>query len=205
MSIQREVPGIRFAETNRDDSMQAIALRELGDSSRWPELVSLNQLIPPFITDDTSLAGAGVLLGGQLIKIPATDAVVATLTRDTDIVFESDLSLDAGDLQADAGGDFAIVSGLPNLRQALSHRLDTDRGELGFHPEYGSLLRRIVGTVNGPTAGLLAASYAKSAVAADPRIQQVTSSDATVAGDRVTVDLVAQPVVGRTIDITQTV
>ena len=62
--------------------------------------------------------------------------------------------------------------------------------------------RRIVGTVNGPTAALLAGEYGRDAVAQDPRISRVTAANATVLGDRVTVDVVAEPIVGRAVDLT---
>lgn len=201
MTIQRRVNGYRFVETNYGDTLQAIALRELGDGARWPELVAFNDLLPPFLTDDAMQVQPGVLLTGSLIRVPASDAA-APPEQDAELVFERDVRLGTGGaLEAD-GGDFSLVSGLPNLRQALSNRLATDRGELAFHPLYGSMLRRIVGTVNGPTAALLAGEYGRDAVAQDPRISRVTAANATVLGDRVTVDVVAEPIVGRAVDLT---
>lgn len=204
MTIERQVNGFRFVETNYGDTLQAIALRELGDGARWPELVAFNDLLPPFLTDDPAQERPGVLLTGKLLRVPAADEASANAAN-SDQVFEQDLRLDSsGAITADAG-DFALVSGLPNLRQALSNRLSTDRGELPFHPRYGSMLRRIVGTINGPTASLLAAAYARDAVAQDPRIATVKSSNAQVLGDRVTVDIVAEPIVGRAVELTQNI
>lgn len=201
MTILREVNGIRFAETRRGDTLQAIALRELGTAERWPELIGLNNLVPPFLVDDVNDLTTGVLLTGRMIKIPAASQEVQT--RDPDLVFERDVQLTAGgDLVAN-GGDLGLAAGRDNLRQALSNRLVTERGELMFHPEYGSLLRRIVGAVGGPTASLLAASYAKTAVATDPRIQRVTRARSTVSGDRIQVDVEAEPISGRTIQISE--
>lgn len=202
LGIQRPINGFRFVETNRGDTLQSIALRELGDGARWPELVAFNNLLPPFLTDDPDEVRAGVVLTGQLLRVPAAASQVDAAV-DADLVFERDVRLNGGEIDVE-GGDFALVSGLSNLRQALVHRLGTDRGELAFHPQYGSLLRRIVGTVNGPTAGLLAAAYARDAVGMDVRISSVKSSEAKVSGDRVTVDVVAEPIVGRAIDLTQT-
>lgn len=202
-TIQRAISGFRFAETNHGDTLQAIALRELGDASRWPELVSFNGLVPPFLTDDPAAVRPGVLRAGGLIRVPAATAVSA-VTQDADAVFQADLSLDAGALTT-ASGDFGVVAGLPNLRQALGNALATERGELAFHPRYGSLLRRIIGTVNGPTAGLLAASYARATISADARIARVTSSSAIVSGDTVSVEVTAEPVVGQAIKLNQAV
>lgn len=204
MSLERTIAGVRLAQTDYGDSLQLISLRELGDASRWPELVALNQLLPPFITDDPTAAGDGIIVTGGLIKIPASASSTVSVEQNSDLVFECDLVLDQGQLQS-SSGDFAAVAGIPNLRQALANRLTTDTGELGFHAEYGSRLRRIVGTVNGPTAGLLAASYAKTAVLQDARVSRVTSSVATVLGDQVQVSVVAEPIVGQAVDVTQTV
>jgi len=203
VTIYREVQGVRFAETNHGDTLQQIALRELGDGSRWPELVALNGLRPPFLVDDLADVAPGVLLTGQLIKVPSASGQVRT--TDADLVFERDVQLtDAGDIVAD-GGDFGLVSGLDNLRQALRNRLETDRGELVFHPAYGSLLRRIIGTVNGPTAALLASSYTKAALLSDSRVRRVTSAKARVSGDVVAVEANLEPIVGRAIQISESV
>ncbi len=204
MTIEREVNGYRFVETNRGDTLQAIALRELGDGARWPELVSFNKLLPPFLTDDPAQVRPGVVLTGKLIRVPAADPLVET-TVDADLVFERDISLGSDGALISTDGDFGMVAGIDNLRQAIAGRLTTDRGELAFHPAYGSMLRRIVGTVAGPTAAILAAAYANSTVKQDPRISSVKSSVATVTGDRVVVALVAEPIVGRAVDVNQTI
>lgn len=200
LTLQRPVEGHRFAQTRHNDSMQLIAARELGDASRWAELVAFNDLVPPFITNDPSEQAPGVLLAGQLVRIPAA-VVTVSAGVDADRVFERDVALVSGQLGASDGGDLLVAAGLDNLRQAVRHRLETERGDLIFHPQYGSLLRRIIGSVNGPTAGLLAAGYAKAAVLSDPRISSVLSSEASVVGDVINVTVVAEPIVGRRVEL----
>jgi phage baseplate assembly protein W len=203
IAYQNKVGGFRFVDIRQGDTLQAIAARELGDAARWVDLVAFNGLVPPFLTDDSSQAGTGVLLYGSSLRVPAP-APIATATTDPDRVFELDVLLSAGGAIGTVNGDFAIADGRTNLRQALVHRVSTDRGELGFHPLYGSLLRRLIGSINGPTALLLAAEYAKSAVRADPRISRVTKADAVVVGDAITVSVEAEPIVGRVITLTAT-
>jgi phage baseplate assembly protein W len=197
---QRPLYGFRFVEIRHGDTLQSIAARELGDASRWAELIAYNDLVPPYVTDDASAAVNGVLLSGNLIRLPAPVPVVST-TSNPDQVFQSDIELDAAGGLALKDGDFAVVSGRTNLRQALKHRVETDRGELIFHSTYGSLVRRLIGSVNGPTATLLAAQYAKSAVQADPRIKQVTQAEAEAIGDTIRVSIEAEPVVGRVVEL----
>ena len=201
-SLQTAVGGFRFVETLFGDSLQLLAARELSDASRWPEIAALNSLTYPYITDEAALASATVVRSGSLIKVPSPTSVVT----DTDpaALFGADVMLDAGNLTT-LDGDLAIVSGLPNLRQALVGRVQTERGDLMFHAEYGSLVRRLIGTANGPTATLLASEYARAAVQGDDRIDSVTESIATASGDSISVSVVAQPIVGRSVSVDFTV
>lgn len=198
--FDRDLTGFRFIDTHRGDSLQLIAARELGDAARWIDLVNLNNLLPPFITDDPAQAGPGVVLSGKQILAPAPTAAV-TSTADPEAVFETDVQLDgSGTLMTD-GNDFVTVSGRANLRQALKNRIETDLGELIYRPEYGCDVRRLVGIVNGPTAGLLGAQAVKSALRQDPRVDRVTSAKAAIAGDSVSVAAEVQAVAGQSVQI----
>lgn len=203
MSIQRAVSGFRFAEIRRGDTLQRLAARELGDASRWPELVGLNALVAPFLTDDPDLAGAGVMLSGQVLRVPAA---ASTITADAspEEVFGRDVEIAGGQISV-VGGDFGVVGGRDNLKQALSHRVVAERGDLVFHPDFGALLRRVIGVVHGPTATLLAAQYARAAVLADPRVSSVRRAEATMVGDSITVEIEAVPVTGKAVDISVTI
>lgn len=196
--FDRQLYGFRFAETRRGDSLQIIAARELGDANRWAELITLNKLLPPFITDDPAQVATGVVLAGAQILVPAPVAVVTTTTN-PEAVYEADVKMGAGgDLLTD-GKDFVVVSGRGNLKQALKNRIETDRRELIYHPSYGCDARRLVGIVNGPTASLLGAQAVKASVQQDPRIDRVTAATAEVIGDTINVTAEAETVAGRSI------
>lgn len=193
--------GYRFVDTRRGDTLQIIAYRELGDASQWPLLIAYNKLIYPFITDDPDAVVPGVILTGSQILVPAPVPVISSTTDPTK-VFEIDVALDAnGLLQADANGDLAVVSGVANLAQALENRIETDNGELIFHPEYGTLVRQLLGAMNGPNAGLLAAQYDTAAVLLDPRVQSVDQSVVNISGDQADVQMEVIPIVGRSVQI----
>lgn len=188
--------GYRFVQTLHGDSLQEVAARELGDATRWTEIIELNGLLPPYLTDDPNAVTTSVVLNGSYIIIPA--ATPSANNPDPNGIFGTDLLLTADGLLATSNGDFATVSGVDNLVQALTNALRTDQGELLFHGTYGSLIRRLVGAVNGPTAGLLAAEYAKQTVAADTRVQSVQNSTATISGDAISIVVLADTVVGST-------
>lgn len=198
--FERQLPSYRLAEIHHGDDLQAIAAREMGDANRWPELVWLNTLTHPYITTDERRAGPGVLLAGSFIKVPAP-AGVWTDDAERGQVYERDCAMVNRMLGVDAGGDLAVVAGADNLRQQLQHRLDTPRGQARRHPEYGNMAPRLKGRVNGPTAGLLAAEYVKSALLADYRVSRVDHSTAQVQGDAILVTARAVPIEGGVVDL----
>lgn len=198
--FSRPLYGFRFVEVRIGDTLQDIAARELGSAGRWHELITYNNLTPPFISDNPALASETVKVPGELILVPAPTPAVSSTTNPEE-VFGRDIDLTGGVFSVDKG-DFAIVSGRANLRQAIKHRVDTDRGELVFHLAYGSMVRRMLGAVGGPTAAQLAAEYSRAAVQGDPRVRQVISAEAEVVGDAVNVTVVAEPIAGQSVEVT---
>lgn len=198
--FERELPTYRLAETHHGDDLQSVAQREMGDANRWPELVWINQLSYPYITSDERLVGPGVLLEGAFIKVPAP-AGVWTDDADRGQVYERDAAMVNRLLVADENGDLAVVAGADNLRQQLKHRIDTPRGQARRHPDYGCLVYRLQGTVNGPTAGKLGAEYVRSALLADYRVASVENATAEVAGDAIKITARARAIEGGVVDL----
>jgi hypothetical protein len=194
----RVLSGYRVVPIQHGDTLRDIAARELSDASRWSDIADINGLLPPYLTGDSSLASETVKLYGQSLIVPAS-SIVASAVTDANRVFGVDIMLTAGQLTA-ANGDFDLVGGQPNLKQALINRVVTDLRELIFHLPYGCDIRRVVGSVSGPAAGLLAARYVKSAILLDPRIDKVLSCSATINGDVITVLAKVQPVTGVAVD-----
>lgn len=189
--------GFRFAEIHLGDTLQLIAYRELGDANRWAELIAFNGLVAPFLA---AVASVGVLAYGDYIRVPASTPVVETTTSAAK-VFGIDVMLINGDL-AFSAGDFAVVVGRDNLRQAIGSLLVSDRGDLIFHPDYGTQIRRMLGSVNGPAAELLAESYTRSALLADPRVKSVNKIVVTSLGDSIGLSVEITPVSGQSMQIT---
>lgn len=191
--------GYRLVEVLYGDTLQSIAARELGDAERWAELIAINGLTWPYLTSDENESSATVKLYGQTIFVPAATPQVSA-TSDPDAVFGVDLLLVDGDLEA-VDGDLELVGGRFNLRQALKHRIDTPLGDLIFHQAYGCGAHRLKGRAASPTTALLGARYVRDAVQADPRVDSVIESTATVVGDVVQANANVRPVVGAAVAV----
>ena len=142
--FEKVIPDYRLTETRFGDDLQAVAAREMGDANRWPELVWLNSLTYPYLTDDKARVSDTVLLNGSLIRVPAPVGVY-TDTADRGQVYERDCKLTNKMLSDDGNGDFLVVAGAKNLTQQLQHRLNTPRGQARRHPEYGCMIWRMLG------------------------------------------------------------
>lgn len=189
-------PNVRYVDVLYGDDLRRIALRELGDASLWLDLVTINGLRPPYIAE---AASAGVLAYGDQIAIPAPVSIISADT-DADAVYGSDLLLSNRRLLVD-GGDFVLVSGVGNLRQALGLHIMVEKRELMFHPEFGCYVRSLIGKSNGPVSGQLAAFYVKSALLEDERVDRVLSCVAEVVGDQIKVEAKVAPITGKPVDV----
>lgn len=91
------------------------------------------------------------------------------------------LRLDGG-AELDIGsGDLSVLSGVENLRQALTLRLLVQVGELTelSHPRYGSRVHELIGEPMDRLNLDLLRRYVKKALSQDPRVREVVSVTAT--------------------------
>lgn len=199
-TFSRALPPLRLATIRPGDTIQDVAAREMGDPSKWVDLAWVNELRPPYVTDDERRAGAGVLLSGSFIKIPAPVGV----WRRSDPygqVFERDVHIQDRRLYESDSGDFAVVAGSANLSQQLQHRIVTPTGQLSRHPGYGCKVYRLLGSVNGPTANILAAGYVKASILSEYRVKTLQSLKAVVNGDKISVTGRVTTIAGGPVDV----
>lgn len=184
----KTVDGWRLAPIHAGDTLRTIAARELGDATRWVELIYLNDLQAPYIvaTADDVADNPGTLYYGQQIMIPAPRRYQPVF--DDVEVYGIDAMLDNNGRFRVANGDFVIVKGVPNLKQAIRHRLITEPGELLHYPEYGCMARALMGRRAFETARLLAIYYVRRSLSLEPRIDSVPSVVAEVSGDTIKVE-----------------
>lgn len=180
------------ALTEHGDDLARVAFRELGDAKRWVEIAWLNDLRPPYLTGDREMASASgghVVVWGEPIRVPRPNASRQGATPIQ--AYGIDLSLDKGHLDADALGGLALVSGVPNLKQALELRLRNDLGCLRFHPRYGNDAGRLRGYKNNENIRLLALRFCEESVLGDPRVKSVKDGTERQFGDTIKIELTA--------------
>jgi phage baseplate assembly protein W len=193
----KQYSGYRFVSTRRGDTLQMVAFRELGNANDWAKLAWFNNLLPPFITDDASLAGDRVLLSGQELKIPSTVAESESSSNDLENVLLTDCRLRNGRLSVDeTTGDFEVVSGRDNLKQAISFRIVTDPGELIYHPGYGCKIGRRKGNKNAAVATLMGRMDIQDALIQESRLRRIDSITTTSSGDVLSAVVVVTPITG---------
>lgn len=197
------LPDFRMVKTHYGDSLQDVAMRELGDENRWIELVWLNDLVYPYLTDDEGQASARIILTGQLIRVPSPTGSSQYLRKfdEPGQIYERDIKMTNRRLSLDATGDIAVVAGVSNLTQQLQHRINTPTGQLRRHPQYGCRIHELRGKVNGPLAAHLGAEYLKVAIKAEYRIASIRQLSASSEGDVIRATATGEAIAGDSLDL----
>lgn len=131
-----------------------------------------------------------VLKTGDLLHIPSTTAGLVSATNNDEFVslLGVDIKLDHDGSITFAAGDMQTVSGVSNLRQALSLRLNTPYGTFPHHSTYGNQLFDFVGQQNNGYFANLVRGLVVSAISEDPRVEQVDDVKVTTTNVTTTAD-----------------
>lgn len=165
-----------------NDSLQLIATRY---GCNWEEIAELNSLQYPYISSDVEALNPNVAYIGSTILIPIEKSYQKNTSFSTieKRVYGSDLQfLPYEDHRlepyflASQGGDIEIAEGIDNLYQACCSRLTVDKGSLVLHPEYGTEIRRLIGSGKGTYKTLTKIKLdVKRTLLQDPRIERIGS------------------------------
>jgi len=179
-------------------SLEDIAFVNYRDWNRWVEIAVLNNLIPPYITDDPEEAGERIKIAGDRIIIPSDGSQV-----DTNVVisgenrFNSDLSetekrlgidfklTDQFDLAFNNRSDIELIRGGQNAGQAIKIKMNLEKGDLRLHPRTG--LGLIIGEKVTDADGLF--DSITNTILADPRFSSIRDFSLQVQGNTVIIDL----------------
>lgn len=182
------------------DTIQQIARRQLGQADQWWVLVRLNRLIYPYIDGTGSSPAPGVLGIGDSLSIPgnATDPAIQQVAAGQGtigqyaVLLGEDLWLHEQTLATDPGStDLETAVGLDNLIFALQRRLGTRKGELAYHPEYGSHLEQHIGHPHDPIRQAYIRQEVRQTLLDDPRITSIPSLTVREYADHLAISMTA--------------
>lgn len=178
--VPRAPAGATRYTVRRGDDVESVAARELGDASRWPEVVRLNALGHPYIAN-ARRPGAAVAVPGDEIWLPASTARPRPPTEDDPLGRD----IAAAWSFRDTGGGLNVVTGGQCLLQGLTTRLTGTLGEDPLFPSLG-----IAAAIGQPAGGGAEVGVSvRRAVIADRRVDSIAKLEAFVEGDAVGIEV----------------
>jgi len=183
-----------------NDNIRKLAKRLLGSTSRWKELVIVNNLKAPYISADGD--GIDVLRPGDNILYPQFSAGSQTAVVAEDIgksrtlspieerlgrdIFISSPKSAGGVTQFDwvvgDNGDVKLVEGIDNMKQAVRIKFETEQGELSLHPFFG--IKYPLGVKIPPAGGFIEFDVnARASLLSDQRIGQINRLKISFSGN----------------------
>lgn len=145
-------PAVKQMKLPKNMMLERLALQELGDSTRWGEIVELNDLKAPYVWEgDRSQQPEGTVMAGQNILIPEpirngfSQIPQGKLNKLTQNMSEMERSLGCDlklspdfDLVLTNAGDFELIAGADNMGQAVLLKLEYEPGEVILYPQLGA-------------------------------------------------------------------
>ena len=190
------------------DTVQSISARHLGNPNDWPDIVIVNQLRPPYITNGAQIPGTKQPGDRMLIPIKQAGKTPNTLTTGDPSVGASQiddlLGVDFERIRigknsfgweidpASGGTDVRKVRGIANLGQGLEGRLRTIQGENILYPNFG--IPRLIGGRNDGADVVNAKYNARQQVLADLRVESVGTLQFVQDKDSLSIEMEVRPV-----------
>ena len=176
--------------------LRQIAASVLGDASKWSDIASMNGLVYPFVSWPSSgststssgLIPGTVAMPGSVLSVPRDDAQVQPMDP-------AGLDLDPA---PSAARPTYLVGGVSNIVNALTRRLNTPKGYLPHHPNYGSMFKSLIGAPLSLDTVISIRQEVSRVLLSDSRVTKVTG--VTVNADPTTgviiVNATAQTILG---------
>lgn len=176
------------------DTLQSLALRAYGTTSRWSEIAEFNGLRSPRQWGD----GTPIMVG-DTINVPQEIELETRGTVRGDL-FGTDLAFDlkSKDITL-VDDDIKLTSGRYNLEQALALRMLTEQGESYIMPDYGLPVR--VGGTSADREVAYLASHVRDQLVRDSRVRDVRDVSVLIEGDTLAVSVSLSPVSGDAITL----
>lgn len=181
-----EFSGLDVYTVKGADSLQSIALVELGDEDLWPYIAAVNDSVD---SNDDLIAGETLYIPVQIDSVEDINKEQFILTEDvvrdpygTDVKLDSD-----GGIIVQENSDVALISGVENVQQAIDLRLSTTVGSMIKQSVYGIVAQA------GFAGESMAIRYLKLSIRAaliqDPRIESIDNMVVSLGSDVLNVSM----------------
>lgn len=200
------------------DTLQSIAQEVSGNMSNWVDIAKYNNLKYPYIVatpEEKTINGTTYCYGDELIipyesSLSELETLVLENSDKDDITrlalgVDLNLTADVGELQArgttdevlslssDKGGRISVVKGYNNLKQAILLRLNTPKGTMPLHPEYGSTFGYMLGKKNTYANAVIIKTEIERTIRMDKRVSEVTVDVAQINQESLDIKIVVVP------------
>jgi len=130
------------------------------------------------VTNDENFTNGSIInvkKTGETILVPITSESVSMINYDYDllgILGKEDLLLVNRDIIEDKYGDIASVKGIGAILQRLKHRLETEKGDLPLHRDFGSNFFNLISRNEPFVEGLIKIEVEDCAMR-DPAVEKI--------------------------------
>ena len=191
-----------------DQTIEDLCEQHLGDASAADAVAVYNNLDSPYITTTPSYIKGNnkVLTQGDTIYLPFPKEIISgdintkinpakaslslyeeALGRDIRLTKSTQATTGVSEfnLSISPTGDLDVIAGSNNIKQAIEIKLNTERGELSIHPQFG--LVPVMGQKGTKFLNLDLYLSLHSTMLSDGRIKELVGTRVNTTGDKVSV------------------
>jgi hypothetical protein len=169
------------------ENLYRVAAKVLGDANRWHEIKDFNNW-----SDARRNARGQLPQEGESIRIKIEELPSTTGFEENGDINLTDIAMPYNDLKFDVStGDFELVAGPDNLKQAIKNKLLISAGDLQGFDDFGLPQLRV-----NPEDTKLASAVIRESLVKDPRVLDVPQINLDLDGDTLYMEVIIQPVQG---------
>ena len=174
---------VKVVYVRRGESLETLALRELGDADKAPLIMEFNDLHPSDINDSN--------WNGRALNIPyidqgQLDQLVNNFVLDAQTGITA-MGRDIANEPVAFGGDLKLLNNTDTFFQSLDNLIQTPLGAIPEDPEYGNRAIQIQNGAIPQVVGQMVGAEFRRALMSNPRVQDVSHVKVTRDGDAIRV------------------
>lgn len=171
--------------TNNGDGTVSLQLRGLDDLSKFKTIhYAYLRVFIPGTVQEFSLIKVPYAIDATFAQTPTPNSQELKLLDKALYAFGVDLALneDTGDIVISPQGDLKLQAGVANIRQTVSNRIRTIKGQLPLHTDYG-IPETIGGFMYGTSTSTQIQSLLQNEIRKDSRVTELQVSNVVISAN----------------------